>query len=115
MVLREKTAKALEILPIFLSELKKRNLTKNTGSIYWWRIQHRIPTRLTAASGVRAPEVMSMGADPIAHNKEQEDLLQEQRYTVGKMTFIVEPRFQTAGNRTIASVLFQLMQCEIES
>lgn len=71
--------------------------------------------RLTAAPGVRAPEVMSVGTDPIAHNKEQEDLLQEQRYTVGKITFIVEPRFQAEGNRSIASVLLQLMQCEIES
>ena len=71
--------------------------------------------RLTAAPGVRTPEVMRVGADPIAHNKEQEDLLQEQRYTVGKITFIVEPRFQAEGNRSIASVLFQLMQCEIES
>ena len=56
-----------------------------------------------------------MGTDPIAHNKEQEELLQEQRYTVGKITFIVEPRFQTDGKRSIATALFQLMQCEIDS
>lgn len=71
--------------------------------------------RLTAAPGVRAPEVKNVGMDPIARNKEQEDLLQEQRYTVGKITFIVEPRFQTDGKRSIATVLFQLMQCEIDS
>ena len=71
--------------------------------------------RLTAAPGVRAPEVINVGTDPIAHNKEQEDLLQEQRYTVGKITFIVEPRFQTDGKRSIATALFQLMQCEIDS
>lgn len=70
--------------------------------------------RLTAASSVRVPEVISVGTDPIAHKKEQEELMKEQRYTVGKITFIVEPRFQVEGKRSIASVLFQLMQCEID-
>lgn len=70
---------------------------------------------LTAAPGVRAPEVINVSAEPIAHNDEQEDLLQEQRYAVEKITFIVEPRFKTEGNRSIASVLFQLMQYEIDS
>ncbi len=56
-----------------------------------------------------------MCADPIAHSKEQEELVQEQKYTVEKITFIVEPRFKTEGNRSIASVLFQLMQYEIDS
>ena len=55
-----------------------------------------------------------MCEEPIAHNQEQEDLLQEQRYTVEKTTFIVEPRFKTEGRRSIASVLFQLMQNEID-
>lgn len=56
-----------------------------------------------------------MGKDPYAHNKEQGDLLQEQRYTVGRITFVVEPRFRTDGKRSIASVLFQLMQYEIDT
>ena len=71
--------------------------------------------RLTAAPGVRVPEVIIVGGEPYAHSKEQEDLLQEQRYTVEKITYIVEPRFKTEGKRTIASVLFELMQCEIDS
>ncbi len=58
---------------------------------------------------------MNVCADPIAHSKEQEELVQEQRYTVEKITFIVEPRFKTEGTRSIASVLFQLMQYEIDS
>ena len=56
-----------------------------------------------------------MGENPYAHNKEQEDLLQEQRYTIERITFIVEPRFKTEGKRSIASVLFELMQYEIDS
>ena len=55
-----------------------------------------------------------MATDPIVHNKKQDDLSHEQRYTVEKITFVVEPRFKTEGNRTIASVLFQLMQYEID-
>ena len=42
-----------------------------------------------------------MGENPYAHNKEQEDLLQEQRYTIERITFIVEPRFKTEGKRSI--------------
>ena len=83
-------------------------MTKNQGSIYWWRISG------CPLPPVRALEVMIVCEEPIAHNQEQEDLLQEQRYTVEKTTFIVEPRFKTEGRRSIASVLFQLMQNEID-
>ena len=55
-----------------------------------------------------------MGADPTVHSKEQDEIMHEQRYTVEKMTFIVEPRFQTEGNRTLGTVLLNLMQYETE-
>lgn len=71
--------------------------------------------RLTAAPGVRAPEVIIVGTDPTTHKKKQDDLTHEQRYTVEKITFVVEPRFQTEGNRTIGSVLLKLMQYEVET
>lgn len=56
----------------------------------------------------------NMGADPTVHSKEQDEIMHEQRYTVEKMTFIVEPRFQTEGNRTLGTVLLNLMQYETE-
>ena len=55
-----------------------------------------------------------MGTKPAVHKQEQEEFLREQRYTVEKMTFVVEPRFQTEGNRTIGTVLLRLMQYETE-
>ena len=56
-----------------------------------------------------------MGADSKTHNKKQDDLTYEQQYKVGKITFVVEPRFQTEGNRTLGSVLLSLMQNEIDA
>ena len=37
-----KSASEFEKLPFLCWNIAKRNLTKNIGSIYWWRIQHRI-------------------------------------------------------------------------
>ena len=71
--------------------------------------------RLTATSSLGTPEVIIVGIVVNDHNQRQDDLLREQRYTVERITFIVEPRFKTEGNRTISSVLFQLMQCEIDT
>lgn len=55
-----------------------------------------------------------MGTDPTVHKNEQDEFMHEQRYTVDKMTFIVEPRFQTEGIRTLGTVLLSLMQYETE-
>ena len=57
---------------------------------------------------------MSVGTDPTVHKNEQDEFMHEQRYTVEKMTFVVEPRFQTEGNRTLGTVLLSLMQHETE-
>lgn len=56
-----------------------------------------------------------MGADPKPRKKKQDDLTREQRYTVEKIVFVVEPRFQNEGNRTIGSVLLKLMQYEVDT
>ena len=56
-----------------------------------------------------------MGTDPIVHPKEQEEFMREQRYTIEKMTFVVESRFQTEGRRTLGTVLLSLMQHEAEA
>ncbi len=71
--------------------------------------------RLTATTGVRAPEVMSVGTDPITHMEKQEDLFQEQQYTIGRITFVVEPRFKDTAKETLGSILLKLMQNEVST
>lgn len=71
--------------------------------------------RLSAASGVYVLEVIIVGANQSPDKKKQNDLTHEQRYTIEKITFVVEPRFQTTGDRTIGSVLLKLMQYEVET
>lgn len=71
--------------------------------------------RLTAAPGVRAPEVMSVGTDPNAHTEKQVELFQEQQYTIGRMTFVVEPRFKDTAKETLGSILLKLMQSEVSN
>lgn len=56
-----------------------------------------------------------MDTGPKPRKKKQDDLTHEQRYTVEKVVFVVEPRFQTEGDRTIGSVLLKLMQYEVET
>ena len=71
--------------------------------------------RLTAAPGVRVPEVKTVSADLLVSTSDQQnDLAQEQSYTIGKITFVVEPRFRSEGNETLGSVLVKLMQSEID-
>lgn len=56
-----------------------------------------------------------MSADPLVSTSDQQnDLAQEQSYTIGKITFVVEPRFRSEGNETLGSVLVKLMQSEID-
>lgn len=55
-----------------------------------------------------------MGIKQDPNEKRQDDLTREQRYIIEKITFVVEPRFQPSGNRTISSVLLELMQYEVE-
>ena len=69
--------------------------------------------RLTAAPGVRAQEVMSVGTEPIAQPKKQEDLIQEQQYRIGRITFVVEPRFKETSKESLGSILLRLMQSEV--
>lgn len=71
--------------------------------------------RLSAAPGVYVLEVIIVGANQNPDKKKQNDLTHEQRYAIEKITFVVEPRFQTAGDRTIGSVLLKLMQYEVET
>ena len=56
-----------------------------------------------------------MCADPTENMEEQQEgLEQEQSYTIGKTTFIVESRFQSEGKETLGSVLVKLMQNEVD-
>ena len=56
-----------------------------------------------------------MCTDPTVSNREQqEDLEQEQSYTFGKTTFIVESRFRSEGIETLGSALVKLMQNDVD-
>lgn len=56
-----------------------------------------------------------MYADPtVSNGEQQEDLEQEQSYTFGKTTFIVESRFRSEGIETLGSVLVKLMQNDVD-
>ena len=71
--------------------------------------------RLTAASGVRVSEVMSVGTDSNAHITKQEDLIQEQQYKIGRITFVVEPRFNETAKETLGSILLKPMKSEVST
>lgn len=48
--------------------------------------------------------------------KQEQDILErEQRYTVGKIDFIVKPKFKSDCKETLGSVLLKLMQNEVDS
>ena len=71
--------------------------------------------RLMLISSIWAPEVSSMGTDPIINTEEQQNELEQvQSYTIDKVTFVVEPRFRTTGCETLGSVLIKLMQNEVD-
>ena len=54
-----------------------------------------------------------MGKDLANHIEKQEDLFQEQQYTIGRVTFFVEPRFKESAQETLGSILLKLMKSEI--
>ena len=54
-----------------------------------------------------------MGTDPIAHTEKQDNLIQEQEYKLGRITFVVEPRFKEDSKETLGSILLKLMKGEV--
>ena len=54
-----------------------------------------------------------MGKDQTTLIEKQEGLFQEQQYIIGRMTFVVEPRFKESAKETLGSVLLKLMKSEI--
>lgn len=54
-----------------------------------------------------------MGTDPVAHTGKQDDLIQEQEYKFGRITFVVEPRFKEDAKETFGSILLKLMKSEV--
>lgn len=54
-----------------------------------------------------------MGTDPIAHAEKQDNLIQEQEYKIGRITFVVEPRFKEDSKETLGSILLKLMKGEV--
>ena len=56
---------------------------------------------------------MTVGTDPIAHTDKQDNLIQEQKYKIGRITFVVEPRFKEDSKETLGSILLKLMKGEV--
>ena len=54
-----------------------------------------------------------MGTDPDTRKEKQEDLTQEQQYSIGRITFVVEPRFNDEAKETLGSILLKLMKSEV--
>ena len=53
-----------------------------------------------------------MGTETRTYNKDIKELKQQTTYEFGRISFIVEPRFNDSGNNTLVSVLARLLQKE---
>ena len=53
-----------------------------------------------------------MGTETRTYNKDIEELKQQTTYEFGRISFIVEPRFNDSGNNALVSVLARLLQKE---
>lgn len=53
-----------------------------------------------------------MGTETRTYNKEIKELEQQTTYEFGRISFIVEPRFNDSGNNALVSVLARLFQKE---
>ena len=56
-----------------------------------------------------------MGIDPITHTGKQDNLIQEQEYKIGRITFVVEPRFKEDSKETLGSILLKIMKGEVDT
>lgn len=53
-----------------------------------------------------------MGTETRTYNKDTKELKQQTTYEFGRISFIVEPRFNDSGNNALVSVLARLLQIE---
>ncbi len=53
-----------------------------------------------------------MGTETRTYNNDIKELKKQQTYEFGRISFIVEPRFNDSGNNTLVSVLVRLLQKE---
>lgn len=53
-----------------------------------------------------------MGTETRTYNKDIKELKEQQTYEFGRISFIIEPRFNDNGNNTLVSVLARLLQNE---
>ena len=53
-----------------------------------------------------------MGTETRTYNKDIKELKQQTTYEFGRISFIVEPRFNESGYNTLVSVLARLFQKE---
>lgn len=53
-----------------------------------------------------------MGTEARTYNKDIKELKQQTTYECGRISFIVEPRFNDSGNNALVSVLARLLQKE---
>lgn len=53
-----------------------------------------------------------MGTETRTHNKNIKELKEQTTYKFGRISFIVEPRFNDSGNNALVSVLARLLQKE---
>ena len=53
-----------------------------------------------------------MSTETRTYNKDIKELKEQQTYEFGRISFIIEPRFNDNGNNTLVSVLARLLQNE---
>lgn len=53
-----------------------------------------------------------MGTETRTYSNDIKELKNQQTYEFGRISFIVEPRFNDSGNNTLVSVLAKLLQNE---
>lgn len=53
-----------------------------------------------------------MGTETRTYNNDIKELKEQQTYEFGRISFIVEPRFNDSGYNTLVSVLARLLQNE---
>ena len=53
-----------------------------------------------------------MGTETRTYNKDIKELKQQTTYEFGRISFIVEPRFNESGYNTLVSVLARILQKE---
>ena len=51
-----------------------------------------------------------MGTETRTYNKDVKELKEQTSYEFGRISFIVEPRFNDSGNNALVSVLARLLQ-----